>query len=592
MDRQVEKQLVKQRTNLLEVVREVVGDLEERASDDYWACCPFHQEDTPSFHVRPSRGFFKCFGCGEKGDVFSFVMKTRGLPFREALEMLADRCGVTLGSLTPEEQRRVSEARRTRAVLDQARDLFAKALVGVSNNPALAYLHERGFQDQVLESFDIGFIPTDFQVRLRRAGADLRQVEGAGFTSRFAGRVAFGIRDAHGGLVGFGARRLDSGDSDAAKYVNTRETPAFQKRRLLYGLDKASRTLARTGRLVVMEGYTDVIMAHQCGLTECVASMGTSFTEEQLDLVAGRVSNLVFVYDGDESGQRGAEAAVRKALDRGLECRVLTLPDGQDPCDWFTAGHDHEDFDRQLGAAGVSTVAFLCRRGLAVLDAGEPGGRERVAREVLASTATIRDLVRREAISAEVARECGVDRNLLRRSSGAEDGSARRQAAPSGRNRPVTAHVRCQFGVLAGLLEEPSRRDEVLDLAARGVLEHSAALRLLELLPATGADPVDWLERVGDEEPTLVTTLERLIVPPPGTILPSYDEAFAHLTESHAAARARAARREQLSDPDIALDEDKLRALQESLLSMRPGARAATPSQPDHAFPPIAEDHS
>ena len=453
-DRDAEKLLVKERVSITDLVRETVADLEQRGNE-LWGCCPFHAEDTPSFHVRPALGVYKCFGCGEAGDIFSFIQKTRGVGFREALEILAERAGVELGSLTPEERRRSAEAREQREVLATALDVFRKAM-GKSGRHALEYLQGRGFTRETLLAWDVGFIPGDFITALRGARLSQGQIDGAGFTRAFGDRVGFGIRDGHGALVGFGARLL--GDKDGPKYVNTRETPRFNKGRLLYGLHKASAALARTRRLVVMEGYTDVMMAHQAGLDEAVATMGTSFTADHLELVTSRVANLVLVFDGDEAGERAAERAVNMLLEQGRECRVLLLPEGQDPCDWF-ASHGREEFEALLGSEGLSSVAFLARRGLSRLDAGQPGGREAVAREVLAATGRLGDPLRREGVLGEIARVCGVDRNILRRSSSAGMAAPTFEAPPDavGRGRggrPVQARVRTQFVAVAGLAED------------------------------------------------------------------------------------------------------------------------------------------
>jgi DNA primase len=584
-DRNAEKNLVKERVALRDVVAEVVGELRSRGGDDLWACCPFHHEDTPSFHIRPALGVFKCFGCGESGDVISFVMKTRGIGFREALEALAERAGIELGSLSPEDKRRQAEARRSRQVLDVALQLFRRALAA-PGNAGLQYMRQRGFSAETLQRFDIGFIPPDFLRGLRAAapaaGLPLGVVEGAGFTLPFAGRVGFGIRDGNGSLVGFGARRL-SDDGDGPKYVNTRETAWFSKGRLLYGLDKANRPLARTRRLVVMEGYTDVMMAHQAGLDEAVATMGTSFTAEHLRLVKARVGNLVLVFDGDEPGCQAAERASRMVLAEGLECRVLLLPSDMDPCDWF-ATRTRADFDALLDRTGLSSVAFLCRRGLERLDVGQPGGREQVAREMLELTRTIEDPLRRETIVGDIARACGLDRNLLRRGSQAAHGPsgdpgalsvAERPGTLAGASRrpvnaPVKALVRSQFVAVAGLAQDGGRLQTLAELERDGALDHPGARQLLALgralLEEEGClDAGLWLEAARERAPAEHAALERALLPPPGLILPGWDEAVAHLRGHRAGEAARAARRDALLRPDIASNGDVLRGVQASL---------------------------
>ncbi len=584
-DRNAEKNLVKERVALRDVVAEVVGELRSRGSDDLWACCPFHHEDTPSFHIRPALGVFKCFGCGESGDVISFVMKTRGIGFREALELLAERAGIELGSLSPEDRRRQAEARRSRQVLDVALQQFRRALTGAASNPGLLYMRQRGFSPETLQRFDIGFIPADFLRHLRGAVSEATLVDGAGFTHAFGGRVGFGIRDGNGALVGFGARRLVD-DGDGPKYVNTRETPWFAKGRLLYGLDKANRSLSRTRRLVVMEGYTDVMMAHQAGLDEAVATMGTSFTADHLRLVKARVGNLVLVFDGDEPGCQAAERAARMVLSEGLECRVLLLPSEMDPCDWFS-GHTRADFDVLLERHGLSSVAFLCQRSLGRQDAGQPGGREQVARELLDLTRAIEDPLRRETIVADIARACAVDRNLLRR-DGAVAATASGPATFFGRGvhpasrRPVSAILRCQFVAVAGLARDSSRLAVLDELEQQGALAHPAARSLLalarEFLAAGAAvDAAAWLDAAREQSEASHAALERALLPPPGLLLPGWDEAVAHLRATRAQDLARAARRDTLSRSDVASDGEALRGLQSSLLGSALAADVPAP---------------
>jgi DNA primase len=571
-DRGAEVSLVKERVSLREVVSEVVGDLKSRGGDDLWACCPFHNEDTPSFHIRPALGVYKCFGCGESGDVFSFIQKTRNIGFREALEMLADRAGVELGSLSPEDRRRQADAKRTRKVLEAAAALFLRGLGSSAGRSSLSYLRGRGFTDETLKAFDLGYIPTDFRRVLLDKGVPAAALDGAGFTGAFGGRIAFGIRDGHGALVGFGARRLE-GNEDGPKYVNTRETPYFSKGRLLYGLDKAARALAQTRRLVVMEGYTDVMMAHQAGLHEVVATMGTSFTKEHMRLLKGRVSNLVLVFDGDEPGQQAAERAVRMTLEHGMECRVLLLPGETDPCDWFSA-HSRDDFDAMLARGGLSTVAFLCRRGVDRLDPGQPGGRESVAREVTELSHSIEDPLRRESIATDIARACGIDRNLLR----AEAAVAFAPAAPTGASSaasrgPTSAVRRSQYVAVAGLAEDSARLVVLDELTVAGAITETGVVRLLalarELLEASGGslDAAGWLEAAREQTPELVAGLDRALMPPPDILLPSWEEAVEHLRQVSQAEAAREARRTALAQPDIESNGEVLRGVHTSLVA-------------------------
>ena len=585
-NRGTDKDLVKSRVSLRDVVAEVVGELRSRGGDDLWACCPFHRETTPSFHIRPALGIYKCFGCHESGDVFSFVMKMRGIGFREALTALAERAGIELESISPDDRRRHAEARASRAVLDVALKLFRRELLAPAGRAALHYMRGRGFTDDLLARFDAGFIPRDFLRTLRAAGPEQvqqAQLDGAGFTAAFGGRVCFGIRDGNGALVGFGARKLDDA-LDGPKYVNTRETPWFAKGRLLYGLDKASRTLSRTRRLVVMEGYTDVMMAHQAGLEEAVATMGTSFTADHLALVKARVSNLVLVFDGDGAGQQAAERASRMVLAEGLECRVLILPLDMDPFDWF-GSHTRADFDALLDAQAVSNVTWLCQRGVAALDRGQPGGREQVARDVLEAARTIADPLRRETVVADIARVCGVDRNLLRRQLGGAVVSAPPAVArrPRVAARQVNASVRSHFAAVAGLAHDPGRRQALEDLAAEGALSLQGARAVLELglqlIAESGGrlDAQQWLEAVHASLPAEADEFEQSLLPPPDRIPWSWDEAVEHLRARRSDELSQEQKRLAMSRPDIASRSELLRDLQSRLTGpTRPGGVPAS----------------
>jgi len=588
-DRQAEKQLVKARSRIDEVVRELAGcEYESRGPGDLWACCPFHTEDTPSFHVRVEHAMYKCFGCGEAGDVFSFVQKIRGIGFREALEFLADRCGVTLGSMSEEDKKRQSELRDLREVLNRASELFAQTLRSSQGAEAVTYLKKRGFEGQTAKHFDVGFVPDDFQTRLRESGLASAAIDRAGFTNLFGGRISFGIRDANGALVGFGARTLDP--EGKPKYVNTRETSAFNKRRLLYGLDKAARVVARSRRLVIMEGYTDVLMAHQSGLEEAVATMGTSLTEDHVRSLKGRASNLIFVFDGDSAGMTAAERAVNLTLREGLEVRVLCLPDGIDPGDWF-GDHDAAGFEELLTQHGMSTVSFLCHRAIERTDRAQPGWREQVAQEVLEICRAVIDPVRRETIAEEISKACSVDRNLLRKQvqvqTEAVPGRVSNSSGGGSRGaslRPASARVRSQFVVLAGLARVAEASATVDRFVRLGVLNHPDALQLVEIARTLGESPVDtmeWLEATREQASRLMPSLEKALFQEPGSVIPSYETAVEHLETLAEDDLLKQTRRAALSRPDIETDVAALQAIQDSLREDHPATSDGDTTSPD-----------
>ena len=334
---------VKLRTSLVEVVRERVPKLRRRGR--LWeACCPFHEERTPSFKVDEAKGLWRCYGaCGEGGDVLSFLQRAQGLSFQDALELLAARAGVELP------RRRgggPADDDPGLAALEAADRFFQRELGRGEGRAALDYLRSRGLSQNTLEAFGLGYAPRSGRRLVEFAAAEgppqeawvraglLRTSDGGELYSFFRGRLMIPIRDLKGRTVGFGARRLVDDDSSGPKYVNTPETPWFRKGRLIYALDRALRPVRRGGHLVLVEGYTDVMAAHQMGLDTVCAVLGTSTTEEHAALVrragARRVS---LVFDGDTAGRRAAWRALEGLLPLDLELDVAVLPSGQDPAD-------------------------------------------------------------------------------------------------------------------------------------------------------------------------------------------------------------------------------------------------------------------
>jgi DNA primase len=269
-----------------------------------------------------------------------------------------------------------------------------------------------------------------------------------------------------------------------------------------------------------------------------------------------------------------------------MECRTLCLPDGQDPCDWFSR-HDKSEFESLLARDGLASVSFLCGRELESLDPGQPGGHEAAAAAVLEACKTIIDPVRRDGIAGEVARLCGLDRNLIR-AGGAV--AARREQAPAGvGRRSPSARVRSEFVAVAGLATVANGRQALAELEQAGALEHPAAQRLAELgreLPGDPIDPVEWIAVVREHEQGLATSLDRLLFPAPGTVMPSYEEAVNFLKTSRQASVEKAARRTALSQPDLAADGDALKALDQSLRAQH-GRQTTNQSTQERGSSPV-----
>jgi len=403
-----------------DVVRERVSGL--RRSGALWvACCPFHEEKTPSFKVDPRRGTWRCYGaCGEGGDQISFLEKACNIGFREALEILAARSGIEL----PRAERRRARDEAMAPLhdaLSRAEQFFRRALRGTEGAHALAYLRRRGLSDATIEAFGLGFA-LDGGSRLveaaRGQGIALERLVEAGLARRdergeardfFRGRLTIPVRDLEGRTLGFGARRLVDGDPRVPKYINTPETPLFHKGRLIYAIDLALEHVRRSGHLILVEGYTDVMAAHQAGVRTVVAVLGTATTDDHAALVrrsgARRVS---LVFDGDDAGRRATYKALHGLLPLEIAIDVVRLEGQEDPAD-LVAREGAAGFERVLGRA-ADWFAFLAAE-LAALPAGE---RWKQVDRVLELVVRLPRPIAREERLAELARALGVPVEGLR----------------------------------------------------------------------------------------------------------------------------------------------------------------------------------
>jgi DNA primase len=363
--------------------------------------CPFHDERTPSFGIDPVEKLYHCFGCGVGGDVFKFAMETEGLDFAGALEVLAERAGIELEreAEDPRDAERRGRRERLLALLERTAAYYVRVLWESDEAaPARAYLAERGLEQEVLREFRIGFSPRSWDrvvVASRRAGysedellaAGLgsRRREGPGLVDRFRGRIMFPLADVKGHVLGFGARALSA--DDRPKYLNTSESDLFHKGSLVYGADLARAAAARAGRLVLVEGYTDVIALRQAGIPETVCSMGTALTERQLDALKRLTPKVLLCQDPDAAGQE----AVAKGKDairvfneghrlRGFDLRVVRLPSGRDPAD--VVQEQGAAAMRALLETSVPVARFEVERALDAGSLGSPEGRDEALRAV------------------------------------------------------------------------------------------------------------------------------------------------------------------------------------------------------------------
>jgi DNA primase len=361
-----------------------------RVGSKFKALCPFHDDHNPSLELNSERQTFKCWACGAGGDIFDFVQKFERVDFPEALRMLADRAGITLAAPADSAARTGPTKSDLRAVCAWAEDRFHE-LCG-SDSPAHSYLLRRGLSNKSIERFRLGFAPderTGLLDQARRKGIDLAALESAGLVARqadnqllrdrFRGRAIFPIHDWQGRSIAFGGRILPEVEArwseaglTAAKYLNSPETPLFHKRRHLYGVHLAREAARRAGWVAVVEGYTDVVAAHQVGLANVVGTLGTALGEEHVHLLRRLADRAVLVFDGDEAGQKAAERALELFLGHEIDVRVLTLPAGLDPCDVLL--RDGAAAFEERVAGSVDPLEFVLERAAARHDLASPEG--------------------------------------------------------------------------------------------------------------------------------------------------------------------------------------------------------------------------
>lgn len=407
---------VRQATDLVELVGAVTKV--KRSGRSYMAICPFHEEKSPSLSLDPARGLYHCFGCQKGGDVFTFLSETQGLDFHEAVEELARRAGIQLQS-DPGADRRRGRRNALHEAVRRAIEVYHRRLkTGPDAGPARAYLRSRGYDADVVDEYRIGYAPEQWDVltkELRAAGIDEKKMIDAGLARRgprggvydyFRGRVMFPIHDLRGEPVGFGGRILSG---EGAKYVNSPDSLIYNKSRLLYGLDRARPAIARSGRSVVVEGYTDVIALHRSGVPEAVATCGTALTDEHFDLLRRFAERVVLAFDADDAGTDAArrtselEAPVRLDLDM----RVAVMPDGGDPADIVQEGRVAEV--REAIDKARPLLQFRLERDTAAHDLGEPEGRARALHSAAAQVARVSDTITRREYERFVSRLIGVD---------------------------------------------------------------------------------------------------------------------------------------------------------------------------------------
>lgn len=440
---------VRSRVNIADVVGDYVT-LKHAGVGSMKGLCPFHDERSPSFHVRPQVGRYHCFGCGEDGDVFSFIMAQDHTTFAEAVERMAAKIGYTLHYEEGDGPRTDYNTRaRLIAANEAALEYFTSQLTTAAADPARRFLGERGFDPSAAQHFGVGFAPKSYDMlkdHLRGRGFTMEELISAGLVSqgdrspydRFRGRLMWPIRDVTGATIGFGARRLLE-DDKGPKYLNTPETPIYHKSQVLYGLDLARREISKQKQVVIVEGYTDVMACHVAGVTTAVATCGTSFGVDHIKVLRPMLGDLagadpnangevVFTFDPDEAGQRAASRAFAEEQRFAAQTYVAVAPGGLDPCDLRLARGD--DAIRRLVTNKRPMFEFMIRRTLDGHDLETVEGRVGALRAAAPVLAGIRDRSLTQGYVRELAGWLGMEIPEVRRSVE----TARRRAGSPGQD--------------------------------------------------------------------------------------------------------------------------------------------------------------
>jgi DNA primase len=426
---------VRERASLIEVVSDSVTL--RRRGRTVVGLCPFHAEKTPSFSVSEDRGFFHCFGCGEHGDVFAFVMKTESLAFPEAVRQVAQRFGVRLPETADEPGRR---SEPLAAVNAAAAAFFRAELASPAGARARAYLRERGLTDESISRFGVGWAPASGEAlarHLRAKGFPVEHALTAGLLlrrdrpeasspvfDRFRDRIMFPITDTAGKTIAFGGRLLPGrapSDDPPPKYLNSSESPLFRKGHTVYGLAQARDAIRRAGRAIVVEGYMDVIALAQAGIEEVVAPLGTALTVDQLRVLRRFTDAVIACFDGDAAGRKAAARSFPVFLEAGLWGRGAFLPAGEDP-DTFVRGQGVERLSALLGAAVPLVDAYLAD--LAGPDRAAVGRRAEAAKEVARVLRRVRTPFEHDVLARLAAERLGVREEMLRAEAAPEEATA------------------------------------------------------------------------------------------------------------------------------------------------------------------------
>ncbi len=580
---------IMQRADILEIVGEYVQL--KRQGRNWFGLCPFHHEDTPSFSVNPEKQIFKCFGCGKGGNSIGFVQEVEHLSFTEAVQKLADRYAVAIPekALNPAEQRRQAERQAILAAHAQSASFYAQQRQ--TSATAAAYAKKRGLEEAVCQRFSLGMAPEeDWQAlyhNLHQAGYGDELLIKAGLISRstkngrcydkFHGRLIFPICDPRGAVIAFGGRALGE---EQPKYLNSQSTPIYNKSNCLYALHLAAEAIRSSRQVVIMEGYMDVLTAHQFGVTNAVAALGTAFTSEQARLLrryapeAPARLQMILAFDGDSAGEKAARASLEKLSEfEFIEPRVLVFPEQLDP-DEFLKKYGLKGWRRLLEHYCYPALDYLLRKALEKHDASSAAGKGAIVTELLPALRKVKNHTERASFVSQLARKLQVSEQAIQ----ADLASGRNSAAatlalkkPPAQQHTGLPHHPASRQLLLLAISDPA----VFDKAQKELGEHFASTpeeqALIDLIAQLGPHydfhPSSLFNYLSEENEGLRNFLLKLLeTDSDGASADAYIRTIRqhHLSEKIALLQQQISEAEQNHEDSIALLQEKMRLLEEA----------------------------
>ena len=488
-------------------IDEVVGDFVQlkKRGVNMLGNCPFHDEKTPSFTVSPAKGIYKCFGCGKGGNSVNFVMDHEHFSYPEALKYLASKYNIFIEEevRTPEQEEAANDRESMYIVSNIANEYFQDQLFNDNEGRAigLSYFKERGFREDTLKKFQLGYSPEKsdaFSAHALKEGYKIEYLEKTGLTipkesrnyDRFRGRVMFPIHSLSGRILGFGGRILKS-NVKAAKYLNSPESEIYSKSKVLYGMYQSKNSIVKKDRCLLVEGYTDVVSMHQSGMENVVASSGTSLTVEQIKLVKRFTNNITLLFDGDAAGLKAALRGVNLILQEGMNVKVLTFPDGEDP-DSYAKKVSSEELENYINSEAKDFIEFKCS--LLLGEAKEdPIKRAELIKDVAATIALIPDTISRTVYAQSSSKILGISEQLIFT-------SIEQSRSGKSQNNPIAKGLQ--------VVSSPKLSPKLKSLNTD--LEESTLIRLM-VIYGTSTLEFKYENEEGEEEETQISTAEFII---------------------------------------------------------------------------------